>query len=107
MLMQLAVNDQDDAEAYTRAINDWLLAPDGLAVPRRIIADPYGTSPLLSPAAQGARKVPGLAGGGPGHPGSAEGPLPRRMGTPKAMAFRKAMPTSMTGPNRTTVSIAV
>lgn len=59
MLMQLRINGQDDVDAYTRAINDWLTTRNGLPAPRRIVADPYGTSSLLSTAAQAARRVPG------------------------------------------------
>lgn len=59
MLMQLELNDQADIDAYSRAIRDWLLARDGKAAPRRLIADDYGSTSLLSVAAQRYRKVPG------------------------------------------------
>lgn len=62
MLMQLELNDQADVDAYTRSIREWLLARDGKPVPRRLIVDDYGTTSLISPAAQKFRKVPGSSG---------------------------------------------
>lgn len=63
MLMQLQINEQADLDSYIRSIRDWLTSRDGQPKPRRLIADPYGTSSLLSPNAQKFRKVPGASAG--------------------------------------------
>lgn len=63
MLMQLQINEQADLDSYIRSIRDWLMSRDGQPKPRRLIADPYGTSSLLSANAQKFRKVPGASPG--------------------------------------------
>jgi hypothetical protein len=63
MLMQLQISEQADLDSYIRSIRDWLMSRDGQPKPRRLIADAYGTSSLLSPNAQKFRKVLGASPG--------------------------------------------
>jgi len=48
ILMQLQITEQADLDSYIRSIRDWLMTRDGQPKPRRLIADPYGTSSLPS-----------------------------------------------------------